>query len=371
MSAVFLKILYMSAAGSAAIVLALLLRFAFRRGAKWIPLLLWGVVGLRLLIPFFLESGLGVLPGPEKLNEAFSAATAATVTSAPAEASAPAGIDQTEAAFTLPPEATARPATERPNETPLPSLSAEPTEAAKTTAKPAAVIGGTSEGGSPWLKTAGFIWAAGVSIMLAYAAASYFALRKKLMTATVCGGAYESEFIDTPFLLGVFRPRIYVPYGLSERQRQHVLAHERAHIRALDQVWKPLGFAALALHWFNPLCWLAFALFSKDLELACDERAAAGLSNNERADYCQTVLELSAKSRKLAAFPLSFGEAGAKERIKNLMNYKKMKLWAAALAVLSAALLCGCFLNGKQKKEEPRFMTITAAVSLADENGWV
>ena len=168
------------------------------------------------------------------------------------------------------------------------------------------------------------LWAAGTLAMLLYALVSFLRLRRRTAASVPFSGkAYLCDGADSPFILGVLRPRIFLPSGLEELQLSHVLAHERAHLRRLDQLWKPLGFLLLAVHWFNPALWLAYILFCRDMELACDERAVRDLDPAARADYAQALLDLSRPGRAVAACPLAFGEAGVKQRVKNVLNYRK------------------------------------------------
>ena len=168
------------------------------------------------------------------------------------------------------------------------------------------------------------LWAAGTLAMLLYALVSFLRLRRRTAASVPFSGkAYLCDGVDSPFILGVLRPRIFLPSGLEELQLSHVLAHERAHLRRLDQLWKPLGFLLLAVHWFNPALWLAYILFCRDMELACDERAVRDLDPAARADYAQALLDLSRPGRAVAACPLAFGEAGVKQRVKNVLNYRK------------------------------------------------
>ena len=187
------------------------------------------------------------------------------------------------------------------------------------------------------------LWAAGTLAMLLYALVSFLRLRRRTAASVPFSGkAYLCDGADSPFILGVLRPRIFLPSGLEELQLSHVLAHERAHLRRLDQLWKPLGFLLLAVHWFNPTLWLAYILFCRDMELACDERAVRDLDPAARADYAQALLDLSRPGRMVAACPLAFGETGVKQRVKNVLNYRKPAFWII-LAPLLLGLLSAVF----------------------------
>lgn len=371
------KLIYMSLAGAVMILVVLLLRRLFKRAPKWTVLLLWGLVALRLVLPFVPESRLSIMPkGAEDIISeklAFSSAASPEATISPlhtavpgAEAHKPTQLPQsTEAASAIKtaeatPEATFRPQTDEPQST----VTAAPAPIAGTQDKPGGKRG--------LLKAAAYIWAAGSAAMLAYAVISWYALKRKLDTAVLLqGNVYESENVVSPFLLGLIRPKIYLPFGLDETSRGYVTAHEKAHIKGLDHLWKPLGFLILSLHWPNPLAWVGYAVFCRDIELNCDERVAVKLDSEARAGYTQTLLDLSISRRRITACPLAFGESNAKERVKNMLNYKKPAFWVIAAALLAAALMTGCFLTSPKKEGEHMFITMTEAEALAADNGWV
>ena len=378
MSNIFLKILNMSIAGGITVLVVLLARLLLRKAPKWTRLLLWGVVGLRLALPFFVESPLSLMPREARIEDpspsAYASVTeSAEPTSAPlptADPVVPTAVIN-HPAYTSVPIVTPRPARE--------TVSPTVTETPKPSA--AAVIGITDDDSAPpaertgsvsWLTVAAFIWAGGAFLMLAYAVISYILLKRRLATAVRFeGNVYEADGVKTPFLLGIFRPSVYIPFGMDERSRELVLMHENAHMKGLDHIMKPLGWALLAVHWFNPLVWLAFALFSKDIELACDERVIKRLGADDRADYSRTLLELSVNKRRIAACPLAFGEANIKERVKNVLNYRKPTIWIIIAAVIVTVFITGCFLTSpKKEKEALTFTTPAEAYALAEENGW-
>ena len=176
-------------------------------------------------------------------------------------------------------------------------------------------------------------------------------LKKKLATAILLrDNIYESEFVDSPFVFGVVQPNIYLPMHMDEGTAAHVIAHERAHLARRDHWWKVLGYLVLALHWFNPLVWLAYILFCRDIELACDERVVKGLDGAARADYSQALLSCAAPKRAVAACPLAFGEGNIKTRVKSALHYKKPAFWVAAAAVLAVVIVAVCFLTNPRSE---------------------
>ncbi len=313
MSAIFLKILNMSAAASWVAAAVLLLRYCLKRAPKWVNVLLWGFVAVRLLLPFSIESMLSLLPRTEVIRPA--------VTNVPVQTAAVPAIGTTAAA------------------------------ASDAAASPLSI----------WTILA-WVWLAGAAVLLLYGAVSSLCLHRRVREAVrLRGNIYQSERIDSPFVLGTISPKIYLPYRMDSCCWQYVIAHEQAHLRRGDHLWKPLGFLLLTIHWFNPLMWLSYVLLCRDIELACDEKVIQDLECGQRADYMQALVSCSVNRRRIAACPLAFGEIGVKERVKSVMNYKKPTLWVTLLAAALCVVLAGCFLTdpADSKTEEP----VDAAVS--------
>ena len=296
MSAVFLKILNMSISASWIAATVLLLRLCLKRAPKWWNVLLWGLVAVRLMLPFSVESALSLLPRAEVVR--------------------PAHI--------------------------VPSV---PGEAAPMIGGAAAIASGAKTQLPIWTILT-WVWLFGVLVLVLYTMVSTLRLRHQVREAVrLRGNIYQSEQVASPFVLGILRPRIYLPYHMDSREQQHVLAHEQAHLRRGDHFWKPLGFLLLTIHWFNPLMWLSYAMLCRDIELACDEKVIRDLRREERADYMQALVACSVNRRRIAACPLAFGETGVKERVKSVMNYKKPALWVMLLALALSVVLAGCFLT--------------------------
>lgn len=315
MAEVFQKLLNMSIAASWLILAVIVLRFLLKRAPKRYTLLLWAVVGLRLALPWSIESALSLIPSAATLPEGIM------LEGTPA-------LDTGIAAL---------------NEAINPGFTAAFAPEPAASANPLQVL----------LPVGSMIWLAGMAALLIWALVSWLRLRARMRTAVrLEGNVYESDRADGPFVLGLFRPRVYLPFGLGEAEQGHVLAHEREHIRRGDQVVKLLGFLLLCLHWFNPLVWLAYALLCRDIELACDERAVRDMSPGERADYSQALLDLSRPRRFVSACPLAFGEASVKSRVKSVLNYKKPALWLAALAVVVCVGAAVCFLTDPKAAAE-------------------
>jgi len=211
------------------------------------------------------------------------------------------------------------------------------------------------------------IWICGVFFLTLYMTVSYWCLCRNIDMAVVYKrNIFQSENISTPFVLGIIRPRIYIPFKMGGQDLKYVIAHEQAHIRRKDHWWKPLGFLLLTIHWFNPLMWLSYILLCRDIELACDEKVIKELSNKQKADYAQALVRCSVNRYKMAACPIAFGETGVKERVKSILKYKKPTFWIMLLAVISCILIAVCFLtnpshsNNDDRKEDGYYLLIGA-----------
>ena len=304
----FRAVLRMSFSAGVLVAAALALRLVLRKAPKWIRCLLWALVAVRLLCPVLPEGRLSLMPREKAYKSSEQRLIAA--------------VDEG-----LPMPEWETPRDREINE----SHGAAQNVRVSSAAAPGAYL-------PP-------VWALGVLGMLLYALWSYLRLRRRTAaSAPFREGVFLCDGIDTPFILGVFRPRICIPSHMDESRLSFVLAHERAHLRRRDHWWKPLGFLLLSVHWFNPLLWLAYILLCRDIELACDERVVREMSAPERADYSQALLDLS-RRRGIAACPLAFGEAGVKQRVKGILNYKKPALWIVAAALLLCLLAALCFLT--------------------------
>jgi len=196
------------------------------------------------------------------------------------------------------------------------------------------------------ISVAAIIWIAGIVIMLAYALFSYLKLKKSLSVCVPAGERILAcDEVKAPFILGVFRPVIYVPSSMSGKTLEHVIRHEKAHLQRHDHWWKPLGFLLLSVYWFNPLCWIAYILLCRDIEMACDEKVIRDMDKDDMASYSQALLDCSFPRRQIAACPLAFGEVGVKERVKGVLNYKKPAFWIIVFAITACIVIGVCFLT--------------------------
>ena len=309
MAAVFLKLLNLSISASWLVLAVLVLRLVSKRSPKWMNVLLWGMVALRLMLPFSIESALSLIPSAETLSpEVVRFDPAPTITS---------GVEFIDNAVN-------------------PSLSESFAAAPLASVNPLYV----------WTYLAGWVWLIGLGVMLLYALVSYLRLRRRVsVSLCVQENIYLCDAISSPFILGVVKPRIYLPSGLDEVQRQNVLSHERAHLARRDHWWKPLGFALLAVYWFNPVLWLAYALLCRDIELACDERVIRTMDESAVKTYSTVLLACSMPRKAVITCPLAFGEVGVKERVRNALHYKKPAFWVVAASVAVCVVVAVCFLT--------------------------
>lgn len=299
MEQVFRMVLNISYTGGLVILALLLLRLLLKKAPKWLPYLLWSVAFFRLFCPFSFESALALLPSVEPLPQEFL--TTRTPELHTGFAALNAYIN--------------------------PAVTKSMTPAPYASANPAQIL----------LWVLGWVWAAGFLCMLVYALYSMLRFSRRIRFATLVEpGVYESDQIDTAFIIGLLHPRVYLPTGLSAEARRMILLHERTHIRRRDYLWKPLSFFVLMLHWFNPLAYAFYFCFGRDMELSCDEAVLKNTREDIRQTYSKTLLAVSTARGMLAA-PLAFGESNTKLRIRNILQYRKKIFWVAVAGILIAA----------------------------------
>ena len=329
MSKLFLHLLNISITAGWIVLVVVLLRFVLKKAPKWTRVVLWGLVALRLLLPVSIESPLSLVPSEQTVSIA---------------------------TWTLPDTAV--------------GTSEESSEAQRTTAERVVFQTGfpaLNSAINPTMKqsyehhstvstvktVAGWVWLAGVFGMLLYALISFLRLRHRVRASVLLEkGVYVCDDISDPFILGLIRPKIFLPSGIDETTKSYVLSHERAHLKRFDHIWKPLGFLLLAVYWFNPLLWLAYFLLCRDIELACDEKVVKELDDTGKAAYSEALVTASVSRRSIAACPLAFGETGVKSRVKSVLNYKKPAFWIILVAILACFAVAVCFLT-MPKKQQP------------------
>lgn len=306
MGNLFLKLLNMSIAASWLILAVVVLRFLLKKAPKWIVILLWGIVALRLVVPFSFESALSLIPSAETFNAHNIQYETPTISS---------GI-------------------------PAVNNAVNPVLGETFAPNPA----GSVNPFYVWTFIVSVIWLIGVAAMLLYAVISYVRVRRSVAERVPYeGNIFLCDHVKSPFILGLVRPKIYLPSGMDAAAMGPVIAHEKAHLARRDHWWKPLGFLILTVHWFNPLCWIAYVLLCRDIELACDEKVIRQMDLDGKKQYSAALLECSMGRRLVTICPLAFGEVGVKERVKNVLNYKKPAFWIIAVAVVACAVVTVCF----------------------------
>ncbi len=334
MSELFLEIVNRSIAASWIVIAVLVLRLCLKKTPKWVNVLLWGIVAVRLIFPFSIESALSLIPSAETVSPSIMMEQTPSVqTGVPA-------LDQV-----------INPVIDH-SLSPAPGASANPLQI--------------------WIPVLTVIWLLGVAALFLYSAVSYRRLRRRVCEAVILrDNIYQIENVCSPFVLGIIRPKIYLPYHMDKREMDHVIAHEQTHIRRRDHWWKPLGFLLLTVHWFNPLLWLGYILLCRDIELACDEKVIREMGSEQRADYTQALVSCSVSRRSIAACPLAFGEVGIKERVKSVMNYKKPAFWIVLASAVVCAVAAVCFLTDpKTERSSPSVGDNVSGLGPAQTEKW-
>ena len=292
------------------IVAVIILRFVFYKAPKWSRMLLWSIVGIRLAIPFSLESKISLIPSSNTFSS-FRNDTLPYVNS---------GFRSVDSAVN--------------------SYLAD--HYAEGVSVPANTLNDFSS-------VFELIWIIGIVAMLVASIVCYIRLKNSVKTAVLMrDNIYQCESVKTPFVLGIIKPKIYLPFHISKSEINYVVDHERKHIKHRDYLIKPFAFVLLSIYWINPLVWVSFFMLCKDIELICDERATKNYDRKERADYSQTLLMLSSPSRLIKICPVSFGEVGVKERVKAILNYKKPTIWAVISIVIVCVVAGVCFLTNPE-----------------------
>lgn len=312
----FIKIFNMGVSAGWLIMAVILLRFIFKKAPKRVHCFLWATVGLRLVLPFSPESIFSLIPSAETLPHDI------TVTQNPSLNSGFETVDTVinpiiSGAFS-----------------PKPSESANPMQI--------------------FIGAASYIWIIGIVIMLIYGVFSYVRIYMKVgASVRYRDNIYYCDGIDTPFILGIIRPRIYIPSGMGDKQIGYIAAHENAHIKRGDNVWRPIAFIILSVYWFMPLVWAAYILFCRDTEMACDEKVICNMSNDDKIGYSETLVFCSMHRRAVLACPIAFGEVGVKDRVKSVLNYKKPAAWIITAVMILSAVTAVCFLTDPISDAEP------------------
>lgn len=308
----------------------LLVRLCLPRMPKFIRPLLWGIVALRLILPFSIESAVSLLPSSQTIPDEIVYATIPSVNT---------GIGVVDTVIN-------------------PVIGQVLAPQVGDSVNPVQIL----------LEVGGYVWAVGLGAMLVYALISYVMVRRSVREAVLLeGNCYVCDHIVTPFILGLFRPRIYLPSSMNEQDRAYVLAHERAHLSRRDHWWKPIGFVLLSVHWFNPLLWLSYILLCRDIELACDEKVITAYGEEQKKPYADALINCSMPRRRIAACPLAFGENSVKGRIRSVLHYKKPAFWLIIVAIVACIAVAVTFLTDPKDKWQSENYGIVGTVSGVEE----
>ena len=364
MGGVFSKVLHMSIAASWLILAVIVLRLLLRKAPKWIRCILWGIVAIRLICPVAFESTLSLVPNAEDINsamvrfsgESMAAGGGPTIVS-PIEIDGGASMDARSDGIVGGASMDAR------SDGIVGGASMDIRSDDIDSGVPVSVRpDGTAAGGHSlaaesranlpylWMETGGILWMIGLGCLLGYALIGYLRLRGSVSEAILLrDNIWIGDRVASPFILGMFRPRIYLSSSAEESRMGYMLAHEQAHIRRGDHWWKLLGYLLLAVHWFNPLSWIAYILLSRDMELACDEKVIRGLDEAEKKSYLFALLNCSTQRRMVLACPPAFGEVGVKQRVNAVLDYKKPGFWVVLVSVFVCLIVAVCFLTTSPK----------------------
>ncbi len=323
----FLKLLNTSITAGWFILAVLCIRLIFRKFPRWVNCLLWGAVAVRLVCPFSIESRFSILPSAEPIKS-----------SRLVEGEFQNYIPSIDSHLTIV------------KNTINPMLTESFAYAESDSVAPLQVV----------TYAAGCVWACGMILLILCATGSMFRLRR-LVREAICvrDNIYICDAVKSPFILGIARPRVYLPSSLSEKEMDYIVAHESAHLKRKDHWWKAFGYLLLSIYWFHPLCWAAYAMLCRDIELACDEKVARRLTFYEKKEYSKILLSCTGQRKLVMVCPLAFGEVGVRERVKSVLHYKKPALWIIIAAVTVCVILIICFLTNPPKEYQIR-ITIPA-----------
>ena len=313
MDNLFIDFLNTSITASYIIIAVILVRAIFKKIPRKFVCILWAIAGLRLVMPFSIESAFSLIPSAQTFEPITGNNPGLQINSGVSVIDMPVNEylgDRYAEGITV------------------------PANLKDTMASVAAVI-----------------WLIGIAAILLYGIISYLKLKKTVSTAVLLkDNIMQSESVVSPFILGIFKPKIYIPFGMDEETQSYVVSHEAAHIKRRDHWIKPIGFLILAVYWFNPLVWVAYTMLCRDIEIACDEKVISLMNGEERKEYASALLDCAVNRRRIAACPLAFGEVGIKERIKGVMNYKKPAFWVIAVAVIACIVAAVCFLTNPKNE---------------------
>lgn len=328
MEKLFLEILNMSITASWIALAVIIVRLLFKNLPKSFNTVLWAFVGIRLVLPFSFKSSLSVIPSADTISQDIIYSETPTIQSG------------------------------------IPAINSAVNSALADTFTPQ--VGASANPLQIVTYIATVLWILGIALMLIYALVSYIKIKKEVSERLlVSKNVYVCDRISSPFILGVIKPKIYLPSDINESDISFVTAHEKTHIKRLDHIWKPLGFLLLAVYWFNPVLWLSYILLCKDIEFACDEKVLKQMGEDNKKAYANALVNCSAKQRLVTACPVAFGETDVKGRVKNMLKYKKPAVIVVIISVILSVLIAVCVLTDPESELTQANADIDAAVSQA------
>lgn len=330
MADIFISITNMSVNAVWLIAAVIILRFFLKNMSKKYVMALWALVAIRLMCPFTIESVLSLIPSADIVSEVTS------------EYGKPVGEPAGNPIIVNGADSAADNSADNSTDNSTDNAERMIDPVMKGSADTSVEYGRSIF--EMFFGAAEYVWCAVFVLLLLYLAVSYVYMRKKTDAKMYLDDKiWLCDGINIPFILGIVKPQIYLPSSINIVQSDYVIKHEKMHIKYYDYIWKPLGFLILAVHWFNPFVWAAYILFARDMELACDERVIKGMNLQSRKDYSRVLLELSTGKRNITVCPLAFGEVGVKQRIKQVLNYRKPAFWAGVAAIAACIAVAVCF----------------------------
>ena len=328
MEQLFIGVLNNAITVSALIIAIIVVRALGKKMPKWIACMLWMIVAIKLVVPIQLESVLSLIPSGKPIP------TNIVMESNPQISSGISSVD----------------------EIVNPVISRSFTSDQVASVNPLQIF----------FHIGALVWIVGMIVMLTYALTTYMFIKKRVRASVkIDPKVYECDDISDSFILGTISPKVYIPSALSDEAREYILKHEFAHLSRRDHVWKPLGFVILSVYWFNPLCWIAYILLCKDIEYACDEKVTRNIEKGEKAEYCRVLLENSMPRNMIAACPVAFGGTDVKDRIKNVVNYKKPAFWITLASIMVCAVVGVCFATSRNTNTTSEQKTVELAQAQA------
>ncbi len=327
MSDIFLNLFNMSITASWLVLAVVVFRMLFKKAPKSLRIIMWGLVGIRLACPLSIESILSVIPTAELVP--------------PELVNSHSSVDVSGGEI-------------------LGYIGNNPVYYELGLANGSLTFNEICAPDGDYINpllivtyVASIVWLVGVAVMLLYTLISYLKILKNVRAAiNIKDNIWICDNVTTPFILGLFKPRIYLPSSMGEQDMEYVIAHEQAHLKRFDHWWKPIGFALLTVYWFNPVLWIGYILLSRDIELACDEKVIKDMDNNDKKGYMETLVNCSSLRRKIMICPLAFGEVSVKGRVKAMLNYKKPAFWVIVVAIIASVTVAVCFLTNPKKDNE-------------------